>query len=108
MVRVINQLREIFDVIILDSPPIVGFSDARILSAYVDGVILVARQGYVPIPALREAKNLVALSRGSVMGMVLNMASGAALSYGGHRYSNYYKYYKNYSSKDSDAKAARA
>lgn len=108
MVQVINQLREIFDVVIFDSPPIIGFTDARILSAHVDAVVIVARQSFVPIPALREARNLVALSRGSVMGVVLNMVSGSALSYGGHRYYSYQKYYRDYSSKETQETRADA
>ena len=108
MTQIINQLKEIFDVVVFDSPPILGFSDARILSSHVDGVILVARQGFVPIPALRDAKNLITLSRGSLTGVVINMASGPALSYGGHKYYSYYKYYKGYSSRQTQADRANA
>lgn len=68
----INQAREKYDVVLLDSAPILTASDAAIMSSYVDGVIMVYQVGKVARGALRRAKTQLEGVKAKVMGVVLN------------------------------------
>lgn len=68
----INQAREKYDVILLDSAPILTASDAAIMSSYADGVIMVYQVGKVAREALRRAKAQMEGVKAKVMGVVLN------------------------------------
>jgi polysaccharide biosynthesis transport protein len=93
MDRLTNRLAEIFDLVIFDSPPVVGFSDARILAANSDAVVLVVKEAYLPVEFIHEAKTMVLSSgRSKLLGAVLNMASGSSTYYGS-KYTRYYRYY---------------
>ena len=61
-----------FDWVVLDSPPVVPFADARRLSTLADGVLLVLRQGVTPRAAI--AQSFAALDRAFIAGAVVNGA----------------------------------
>ena len=61
-----------FDWIVLDSPPVVPFADARHLATLADGVLLVLRQGVTPRAAI--AQSFAALDRAFIAGAVVNGA----------------------------------
>lgn len=93
MDRLIDRLTEIFDMVILDTPPLVGFSDTRILAAKADAVILVIKEAYLPVEFIHQAKSMVMASgKATLLGAVLNMANGSS-SYYGAKYTRYYRYY---------------
>jgi succinoglycan biosynthesis transport protein ExoP len=101
MDRLTNKLAEIFDLVIFDSPPVVGFSDARILAANSDAAILVVKEAYLPVEFIQQAKTMVMSSgRTKLLGAVLNMANGSS-SYYGAKYTRYYRYY-DYSEKNGN------
>lgn len=91
------EIRDFFDVIIIDSPPIVAVIDAEILAKQVDGTILVISADKTENRLLKDAVELIKKNQVSFLGTVLNnfkYKSG---------YGYYYKYYYNYS-KSSDKK----
>jgi polysaccharide biosynthesis transport protein len=101
MGQLMSHLQKIFDYIVFDSPPVLGFSDAQILCRHTDGMIMVAKQGHVAREELREAMNSVAsIHGGQVLGIVLNKAhprrGGYGYGYGGYYYSRNRKYYHYY------------
>lgn len=55
----INQLRQKFDYILLDSPPVHLVTDAAILAPYCDVTLYIVRQDYTPKPELRFIKEIV-------------------------------------------------
>jgi len=86
MSRVIHEAREAFDWVIVDTPPVVLLTDANLLSAMVDGAILVVKAGSTPFDLVNRA--VAALGRDRLLGVVLNRATESAQdSYG------YYNYY---------------
>jgi capsular exopolysaccharide synthesis family protein len=89
----IMQLREKYDHIIIDTPPVLGFADARFVSALVDGVLLVAKYQSTHKSAGRLAQQL--LGQAPVLGAVLNAVGVHGQTYGGYYY--YYSHYKYYS-----------
>ena len=90
MRRVLDEAKQQFDWVIVDTPPVALLSDAHLLSSLVDTVLLVVHSGRTPLPALKTA--IQAVGRERVLGVVLNRAdvrmAGAAY--------DYYGYYGNY------------
>lgn len=70
--EVINDLRRHFDFIILDSPPVTPFADARLLANHSDGTLMVIRSGTAPYSTVERA--IEALSPSRMLGVVLNGA----------------------------------
>ena len=94
MARTVAKLRETYDFIVLDLPPVGEVSDALAVAKMADGVILVACQDYGTRIALKNAVNQFEFIGTKLLGVVLNRASDRKNKYG---YRNYYKrYYKNY------------
>jgi capsular exopolysaccharide synthesis family protein len=75
MRAVIAELAERFDVVLIDSPPVLPVADALILSGYADGVLLVAAAGHTRRAELRRAAEKLAQANAPLVGTVLNKAS---------------------------------
>jgi capsular exopolysaccharide synthesis family protein len=72
--KVLAQLRERFDRIVVDSPPVGAVADALMLAPHVDGVLVVAHSGKVARGALVNVLERLANARARVLGVVLNRA----------------------------------
>ena len=72
MKRLLAQWREMFDHIIIDSPPVLAVTDAVRLSVEADAVLLVIRSSQTSKAALRRATVLLAQVKASVLGVVVN------------------------------------
>ncbi len=92
MQRLLDAVRERYDVILLDTPPAVGFSDALALGGKIEGVILVARSGHVQRDVLREAVEKFGSLNAKLLGIVLNDVRPYQTRYYAYRY-GYYSYY---------------
>lgn len=70
--EVLEDMEKTFDVIVVDTPPILRVSDALVVAAQVDGVVLVAQAGRTSLDGLRRAAS--ALRRGAVriVGVAIN------------------------------------
>ncbi len=86
MRRVIQEAREAFDWVIIDTPPVGLLPDANLLATMVDGAVLVVRANSTPYHQVMRA--IDALDRDRLLGVVLN--SVAAANGSSH---NYYSYY---------------
>ena len=78
MGQVMEQLRESYDLIIFDMPPVVAVTDAQIMSALVDGTILVVREGASDKRAIIKAQQLLDMVNANLLGVVYNGATKAA------------------------------
>ena len=100
MEQVLEQLTHMFDVVILDSPPVLGLADAPLMAALVDGVILVVQSDRSRRGSLKSSLRRLRAMRTDILGAVLTMFDSSKL---GNRYSEYYGYnYYQYSSKADD------
>lgn len=97
MQNLLAELREMFELIIIDTPPIMGVSDAWTLARHVDAVVFMVHWAETPretvVNALHQMKTLDILPSGIVLSMV-NMRRQSQYGYGGYGY--YYGKYKNY------------
>ncbi|MGC8493795.1 MAG: GumC family protein [Syntrophobacteraceae bacterium] len=100
----IAALRGQFQQIVLDSPPVIGFADARLLAAVADGAVLLFKHLCTTREAAKLAVQMLWQNNSQILGSVLTMAKKNQLGYGA--YYGYYKYYnKNYESyRDADKK----
>ncbi len=93
MRKLLAKLGEKFTHIIIDSPPAISFTDASILSTFVDGVILVVHGGRSSRAVVRRAKQKLMDVGAHIFGVVLNNVKVEAAHdyyYAGY-YSGYYK-----------------
>ncbi|NOY99955.1 MAG: polysaccharide biosynthesis tyrosine autokinase [Chloroflexi bacterium] len=98
MDQILDEVASSAEMVIIDSPPSL-VSDAVILSAKVDGVILVLQPGNTDIASAKASLELLQRAGARVLGVVLNrIPRNRADYYGGYRhYSSYYKGYVYYS-----------
>jgi capsular exopolysaccharide synthesis family protein len=104
MRRLLVTLSEKFTHIIVDSPPAISFTDASILSTFVDGVILVVHGGRSSRAVVRRAKQQLMDVGAHIFGVVLNNVKIESHDY---YYAGYYSgYYKSDYYSDDDGAAA--
>ncbi|NQX47451.1 CpsD/CapB family tyrosine-protein kinase [Paenibacillus tritici] len=72
MAGLLEELKASFDLILLDSPQAVDYSDARILAPLSDGVIIVARHGRTKRESLRKLKGLMEQTGVRILGIAMN------------------------------------
>src|SRR6202161_521726 len=77
----LEDVRGRFKFIVIDSPPIMAATDAVILSALTDGVLLVVRSGETPKEAFTRSRDLLAAVKSRLLGVVLNAVDSSAPDY---------------------------
>jgi tyrosine-protein kinase Etk/Wzc len=91
------ELRKRFDVILYDSPPVLPITDAALLAAFTDAVVLVYEAGRTSRSALARVKDQIEQSGAKICGIVLNHTSREVdLNVSFPYYKNKYYYYYNY------------
>lgn len=81
MRRVMGELRNNFEFVLIDSPPVIPFADARLLGMLADDVILVSRYGLTTRTAITRAAELFAEVNAPLLGVVLNDIDLASADY---------------------------
>jgi capsular exopolysaccharide synthesis family protein len=92
MSELIQDVKQRFDLVLVDSPPILGVSDASVLASEVDLTMLVVQHRKLPRNMLLRVKQAVENVGGHVIGVVLNnvdVRSDSQYQY----YTSYYTYY---------------
>ena len=90
MKQLIDFCSQQYDLIVIDTPPVLLFADTLTIGKNTDGIVLVGRVGVTNPAITNSAKELLEQSRQKVLGMVINGADKQA--------ENYYKYAKTYES----------
>lgn len=72
MAQVVKSVREMFDYVVIDSPPVIPFSDARSLALLCDAVILVSRYGVTTRRSITLSAEMLSDMQVPLMGVVLN------------------------------------
>ena len=89
MKNLVDSLRESFDYIILDMPPINVVTDAVVASPLADGVLMVVRSGVSERNAVLRAMDLLERANAKILGVVLTCVKRENRSYGGYHNKNY-------------------
>lgn len=98
MAALLGELRQAFDLIVIDTAPVLVLADARILAAKADTVILLARWRRTPARAVAAAIRILNQSGARILGVTLtqvDVRAQARQDYGhaGYDYQAYRKYY---------------
>lgn len=96
MESILNDLKEKFDYIIIDLPPVNIVSDALSIARLITGMIVVIREDYTEKKELEHCFRQLKLSSVNVLGCVMNGAKNGSGSYGKYKRYKYYKYYQYY------------
>jgi protein-tyrosine kinase len=99
--QLIDSLREYFDWVIIDSPPLLFAADGNLLATMCDGTILVVRIGSTTFDAVTRA--LQSLCENNVLGIVVNGARRGELY---SKYTYYHDYYGPGQAQTEEAEAA--
>jgi capsular exopolysaccharide synthesis family protein len=102
MKDLIAELKQRYDFVLFDSPPIMGVSDASILASEVDMTLQVIQYRRYPQPMNIRAKQLIEKVGGNLVGIVLNNINMSQ----DESYYYYSGYYHDYYSKDEDESGA--
>ncbi len=92
MVDLLKTLQEDFDMVVIDSPPVIAVTDASILSTKVDGTLLVVYAGQTERDAIKRAVNMLDSVSARLLGIVLNGFDVQGI-YGSYYYYYYHHYY---------------
>src|SRR5699024_6425963 len=85
MARTIEEARNIYDVILFDTPPVLAVTDAQVLANLCDGSLLVARSKQTEYEAAQNAIQALQAGNTKILGTILNDMT--------KKESNYYYYY---------------
>lgn len=89
MEKFIENLREKYDCIIIDTPPVIAVTDAQIVSRYADGCLLVVASAQAEREAALKAKELLEKVGAKIIGVVLNKLDIQEKGYYGQYYADY-------------------
>jgi capsular exopolysaccharide synthesis family protein len=84
MKNFIEDLKEMYDYLILDTPPVIIVTDAQLLSSYADGCVLVVASSQVEKAAVVKAKELLEKVNARILGVVLNKMDVKHKGYSGY------------------------
>ena len=96
MESALQAMREEFDYIVIDLPPVNIVSDALSISEYITGIVVVIREEYTEKKELEHCFRLLKLSNVNVLGCVMNEAKSGSSYYSKYKRYRYYRYYRYY------------
>ena len=92
-----DSLKEVFDYVIVDTPPIQPVSDTLFISQSTDHNIIIARSKFTKLAGIKSALKKLRNVGVSVDGLIFNdLDTSKASYYGYYQYGGYYKKYKSY------------
>jgi capsular exopolysaccharide synthesis family protein len=94
MKELLESLKDYYDTIMLDTPPVLPVTDAAILASIVDGVVLITAYGHATFDGVARTKAQLESVGAKILGVILNQVPSSKR--GGHYY--YYYYYDEYGS----------
>lgn len=86
----IRVLREAFDYIIIDTPPLGSVIDSAIIAQNCDGIVMVITSGRINLKFAQSVKQQIEKTNCPLLGVVLNKVNMSSRSYYGKRYGHYY------------------
>ena len=92
----LDEFAKEYDLVILDSPPLLGFAECLQIAAAADGVLIISRAGETRRKAVAEVVSVLQRLHANIIGVILNQISRNTSS---EAYSAYYGYYGKYDSK---------
>ena len=86
MSDLLSRMRDLYDVVIIDAPPLLPVADPAIVASKADGVLLVVRHGKTSVEAVENAVGRIDTVGAEVLGVVFNMSPRRAMADYGYGY----------------------
>lgn len=90
----LREIRDKFDVILIDTPPIGAIVDAALISRYCDGTIFVVKENVATKRELISGRQQIEKTGGRVLGAVMNDVSFSSYGMKKYQQKSYYNYYR--------------
>lgn len=90
LAELIGQLRQMYDLIIIDTPPVLPVADALIMGRWADGAVMAARYDASRLPLVERANRQIIAAGIPVLGVVVNGVRGHDETYGNYAYNYSY------------------
>ena len=90
LAELIGQLRQMYDLVIIDTPPVLPVADALIMGRWADGAVMAARYDASRLPLVERANRQIIAAGIPVLGVVVNGVKGQDQAYGSYSYSYSY------------------
>jgi capsular exopolysaccharide synthesis family protein len=87
--EVLNKLEFYYDIVIVDSAPVLAVSDTLFLCSEIEAVMLVVLAGVTPREVVQRSRNILDDSRANVVGVILNNATQVLPYYYDYKYYGY-------------------
>ena len=106
MDTLLDYVRQYFDYVIIDTPPMNIVTDASVVAGKITGYVLVVQSGKNHLRDINDAVHKIEEMKGTIVGMVLNDPYNRAEAHYSYMYKKYYRYdkYKYYGEKPSEEK----
>ena len=72
MKTLIESVKSVYDMVIVDVPPMLEVTDTQVLSHYLDAIVLVVKEGQTQKLAVKRAVELLNLAHANLLGYVMN------------------------------------
>jgi len=96
MLTLLTELRDSFDLVIVDSAPVMGLADALLLSSVADGTLIVCAAGETPVETVKAATKRLSMTNSQLLGGILTKFNSQKAGYGYAYYGyDYYGYGKD-------------
>ncbi|MBZ0264169.1 polysaccharide biosynthesis tyrosine autokinase [bacterium] len=98
MKAVIAELRERYDLVLIDTPPVILAVDSRLLASSTDGLIMVVKSEFTTVKSMGHAVSVLRNLNVRIHGVIINHAQKryGNVYYFSYRYKNPYSYYYSY------------
>ena len=107
MTEILDRLNQEFDMILIDTPPVLTVTDAVALAPGMDGVILVVKPGVTKMSAFKQTVSHLEDVHARILGVVFNGVDQGSRKYG-YYYNRYYSKYSHYYDNDEGKKKSGA
>ncbi len=97
MKKFMEDLKNNFDMVLFDSPPVIAVTDAQILGTYTDGTIIIVKSEQTGWDMLNRSISLIKTVNANFLGYVFNSVN-VTKAYSSYYYYYYYQYYQYYGS----------
>lgn len=97
--ELLQEVKQRFDIVLVDSPPILGVSDSAVIVSEVDMTLMVVQPRKLPLKALLRQKQVIESVGGNLAGVVMNNVDITS----DHQYQYYTTYYSYYSADGSSS-----
>ncbi|MBR9978521.1 MAG: polysaccharide biosynthesis tyrosine autokinase [Bacteroidetes bacterium] len=91
MEKFVTLVRQYYDLVLFDAPPVIAMADTLVLAKYTDGVVIIVSSDQTKTLGLEKTHEMILANKARVLGVVVNRFNANKIYYSYYRY-----YYQNY------------